>query len=254
MAAEGDIGGTILHHFEDIVWVEIPPVLGIDFSITKLTVMVWLAAAACIAVFYAAAQDRRPVPGKFRSFIEAILLYIRDEVARPCMGHAGDRYIPYLWTTFFFILFCNYMGFIPGSMTATANLSVTAGLALISFTIVHLAGIRHHGIVGYLKHFCPPVPKPLMPLMILVEVVSHTTRTVALAVRLFANLMAGHLVILVLLSFILIFKNVGLAVAPFSLIGATLFCCLEVLFGLIQAYVFTLLTAVFIGMALAEEH
>lgn len=256
MAAEGDQLDAI-HHIMDKPIEGLPSIelFGIDMSITRDVVVMWLAAVLVFLLFFLASRDRGYVPGKFRSFFESLLLYLRDEVARPFMGHHGDKYIPYLWTTFFFILMCNYLGLVPlGEMSAavTGNLSVTVGLTVISFLTVHYAGVRQKGVAGYLKDFVPPVPLALFPLMLIVEVVSHTTRTVALAVRLFANMMAGHVIILTLLGFIFLFRNYGVAVA--SVIGTTAFMVLEVLFGLIQAYVFTLLTAVFIGMALAEEH
>ncbi len=254
MAAPESNTIDIMHHLQDPVVFSIPPVLGVDLSITKNVIALWVSAAICLAILLLMRLDRRYIPGRFRNTFEALLLFVRDQIARPTMGPHGDKYIPYLWTTFIFILFTNYLGFIPFFSTATADLSVTVALALISFAVVHIAGIRQKGLKKYLKDFVPPVPAALFPLMLIVEIISHTTRTVALAIRLFANMVAGHIVVLCILSFILIFQAIWIPVAGISVPAAGLFLVLEFLFKFIQAGVFTLLTAAFIGMAIAEEH
>jgi hypothetical protein len=130
----------IIHHLVDS-----PTVFGLDLSslgITKHVVFMWLASAGLIVVMNVAARQRGLVPRGFRNFVEPILLYLRDEVAVPNLGAKADKYLPYLWTVFFFVLFCNLLGLVPGGATATGNLSVTAGLALISMFCIHFIGVR----------------------------------------------------------------------------------------------------------------
>jgi F-type H+-transporting ATPase subunit a len=240
----------ILHHLMDS-----PTFLGMDLShlgITKHIWMMWIASAGLIIFMNLAARQKGPVPRGLRNFIEPVLLFIRDEVARPNLHDDADKYLPYLWSLFFFILFCNLLGLIPGTATATGNLSVTAGLAVLSFVMIHFAGIRKNGVVAYAKSIVPPVPAYLWPLLFVVEFVSVLTKPFALAVRLWANMSAGHIVILVLLGFIFLFKS--WFIAPVSVAGAAAIYMLELFVALLQAYVFTFLTAVFMGMAAHPHH
>ncbi len=246
----------ILHHLMDS-----PTFLGMDLSryhITKHIWMLWIASAILIVFMNIAARQRGPVPRGLRNFVEPILLFIRDEVAKPNLREDADRFLPYLWSLFFFVLFCNLLGLIPGGATATASLSVTAALAVVSFFAIHFAGIRRNGIVHYVQSIVPAVPWWLWPLLLVVEVVSILTKPFALAVRLWANMSAGHIVILVLLGFIFMVGNAGLFVkAPVvgvSIAGAAAIYLLELFVALLQAYVFTFLTAVFMGMAAHPSH
>jgi F-type H+-transporting ATPase subunit a len=183
---------------------------------------------------------------------EPVLLFIRDELAVPNFHEEADRYVPFLWTVFFFILFCNLMGLIPGSATPTGNLSVTAGLALVSFFAIHIAGVRENGVGHYLASIVPPVPWWLWPLLLVVEIVGIFAKPFALAVRLWANMNGGHIVIMVIMGFIFLFKN--FAAAGISVAAATAIYMLELFVALLQAYVFTFLTAVFMGMAAHPQH
>ncbi|MDP6461870.1 MAG: F0F1 ATP synthase subunit A, partial [Gemmatimonadota bacterium] len=231
----------ILHHLMDS-----PTLFGLDLSrygITKHVWMMWLASVLLIILMNVASRQKGLVPRGFRNFLEPILLFIRDEVAVPNLHDAADRYLPYLWTVFFFILFCNLLGLIPGGATATGNLSVTAALAVISFFAIHAAGIRNNGFFGYLRSIVPAVPLWLWPLLLVVEIVGIMAKPFALAVRLWANMSAGHIVILVLLGFIFMFKN--LFVVGISVSGAAAIYMLELFVAVLQAYVFTFLTAVF---------
>ncbi|MDH3590497.1 MAG: F0F1 ATP synthase subunit A [Planctomycetota bacterium] len=269
-AAEFDPGGMIMHHILDSNEIEIPfftdftgkslhlpeiHLFGQDFSITKLTVMMWIVAVGLLFMFWRAAKrSHEPVPRGFRNFAEIFILYIRDEVARKCIGEKdGDRYLPYLLTTFFFILGCNLLGLIPGGATATGAISVTATLALISFLVTQMAGIRNYGLGGHIKNLVPHgLPKAILPIIIPVEILGMFTKPFALAIRLFANMTAGHVVILSLVSFVFILKTpfVAIGTVPFSLfIGV-----LELLVAVIQAFIFTMLTALFIGMSAHPAH
>jgi F-type H+-transporting ATPase subunit a len=240
----------IAHHLLDS-----PVFLGLDLShwgITKHVWMMWIAAALLVMVMAFAARQRGPIPRGLRGVVEPVLLFIRDDIARPNLHDAADRYLPYLWSVFFFILFCNLLGLVPGAATATGNLSVTAALALISFFMIHFTGVRQNGFFGYLRAIVPPVPWWLWPLLLVVEIIGILAKPFALAVRLWANMSAGHIVILVLLGFIFLFKNA--MVVGISIAGATAIYMLEIFVGVLQAYVFTFLTAVFMGMAAHPEH
>jgi F-type H+-transporting ATPase subunit a len=197
--------------------------------------------------------------GWFMNMFEAMLLFIRDDVARPAIGgHGADRYLPYLWTVFFFVLFNNLLGMFPGGASATGNVNVTAVLALMTLAVVLGAGMREMGVVGYWLGIVPhmDVPAWLKPwlwgLMFVIEVAGLLIRHVVLAVRLFANMFAGHVVLAVILGFILMTKFLApsfFLVTPASLIGVVLLSLLELFVAFLQAYIFTFLSALFIGSA-----
>lgn len=250
LATAGTDGIDIMHHLLDS-----PVFLGLDLSrwgITKHVWMMWFASALLVTLMAVAARQRGPIPRGLRGVVEPVLLFIRDDIARPNLQDAADRYLPYLWSVFFFILFCNLFGLVPGAATATGNLSVTAALATISFFMIHFTGVRQNGLLGYLRAIVPPVPWWLWPLLLVVEIIGILAKPFALAVRLWANMSAGHIVILVLLGFIFLFKNV--MVVGISVVGAAAIYMLEIFVGVLQAYVFTFLTAVFMGMAAHPEH
>ncbi len=233
-----------LPHFE---------LFGMDLSITKHVVMMWLATTLMVAIFPLICNRKSLVPTGFRNFFEAILLFLRDDVVRTNIGKEdGDRFLPYLWTLFFFILFCNLLGLIPFGATATGNFSVAVGLALISFVVIHLAGIQKNGLKHYLESIVPPVPKALWPLMLVVEVLGHLIKPAALAIRLFANMSAGHVVLLAFLGFIFTFKNIP--VIGISVLAACAVNMLEIFVAFLQAYIFVFLTSVFIGMSVHPQH
>jgi F-type H+-transporting ATPase subunit a len=262
-AVEFEAGSSIMHHILDSNEIEIPftqaviPLphlhLGpIDISITKHVVMMWIVSAILIAVLVSAARRaKEPVPRGMRNVLETLILYIRDEVARRAIPEGADRFVPYLLTTFFFILTCNLLGLVPGMATATGNISVTAGLALIAFLVIQVGGIRAFGIVGHLKNQMPHVPILLVPLFIVIEFMSNVIRPFALCIRLFANMMAGHVVILAFISLVFI---LGAFAAPVSVFFALFVHFLELLVAFLQAYIFTMLTAQFIGLSVHPAH
>jgi F-type H+-transporting ATPase subunit a len=239
----------IIHHLADA-----PVFLGQDLSrygITKHVWMMWIAALLVVILVTVAARQKGEIPRGLRNFLEPVLLFVRDEVLMPNMGKEGLPYLPFLWTLFLFILMCNLLGLIPGGATATANISVTAALAILAFIFTHVAGLRANGL-HYFKSFVPPVPFWLFPLMLIVELIGLVAKPFALAIRLWANMNAGHIVLLVILGFIFIFKSwvaVGISVP-----ASVALYMLELFVALLQAYVFTFLTAVFMGIALHPEH
>jgi F-type H+-transporting ATPase subunit a len=225
---------------------------------------------------------------KFAHFIEVIICYLRDEVFQPFLGKRTYKFLPILLTLFFFILVNNLLGLVPISkalwlifpdwkkahvlpigMTATQNLFVTAGLAIIAFLLINLAGIRELGIGGYLKHLTAEAPPFIWPLIIPIEIASTFIKPIALAIRLFANMTAGHILMVVLFSFaasgVMFVANldpradvgagmrgIGLVITLASYIGAVGIFFLELLVAFIQAFVFTFLTTVFISQL--EHH
>lgn len=249
-----DTGAEILHHIVDheYEWGKLPEVFGIDISITKHVVMMWIASALLLVLFsIAVRRSKGHVPrGGLRNALEVLVLFVRDEVARKAIGKDGDKFLGYLLTTFFFILTCNFLGLIPGSATATGNINVTAGLALIAFIVIQMAGILRFGLIKHIRHLSPGgVPIWMVPIMMALEGLGMLIKPFALCIRLFANMMAGHIVILAFISLIFILSDVWFVVAPVA-VGFALFVnLLEILVATIQAFIFTMLTAQFIGMS-----
>lgn len=252
-----DIESTILHHVTDSNTLELPyfgeiqlprlEIGGVDLSITRHVAMMWIAGALLVAFFALAFRRRERVPRGFANLLEMLVVFVRDELAIKNIGEEGRRFVPYLLTTFFFILTCNLLGLVPFMATATGNISVTAGLAALAFLMIQWGGIRSHGLVGYLRSIVPHgVPLALYPIMVPVEIIGMLVKPFALCLRLFANMTAGHIVILSLLGMIFIFESVY--VAPISVGFALFIYLLELLIAFIQAYIFTMLTSLFIGM------
>lgn len=251
---EETIAGYILHHIKDSTVIPLPTVFGIDLSITKHVVMMWIAAALLLTFLPIIVRSRRREgTNRAINFVEAIIVFIREDILKNYLGEEGKHFEPYLLTAFFFILLCNLLGIIPGAASATGNIAVTAAMAILTFLMVQIAGIRHHGFIGYFKGLVPGgLPILLWPLMFVVELMGLLTKHFSLAIRLFANMTAGHVVIFALLGLIFMFKN--LVVAPLPLLGAVAISMLEVLVAVLQAYIFTLLSAVFIGAAVHQGH
>ena len=231
--------------------------MAIDLSPTKHVVMMLVAALLCALVLVGAARSQarsalagRPPKG-LANAIEAVVLYMRNEVILPNVGHHGEGFVPFLLTLFFFILFANLLGLLPYGSTATGNISVTAALAVVSFIVVEIAGMRSLGrgylhTIVYWPHDMPLAVKgPMTLIMTPVEIIGKITKPFALAIRLFANMTAGHVVVLALLS--LIFTFASWAIAPVPVLAATAIMVLELFVAFLQAFVFTLLVSVFIG-------
>lgn len=227
-----------------------------DMSITKHVVFLWLAAAVlCIIAIWAARRNsRRQVPTGFGNLFEMLVVFVRDEIVVANMGPAGLRYASYILTTFFFILCMNLLGLLPYGAAATGNINVTAGLAIIAFLMIQVAGIRSQGLGHYIAHLTGGVHWSLWPIMIPIEILGLFTKPFALAMRLFANMLGGHIVIVSLIGLIFIFRSYIVAVAPIGfVVGIDL---LELFVAVLQAYIFVMLTALFMGLGIqaAEEH
>jgi F-type H+-transporting ATPase subunit a len=229
----------------------------LDISITKHVVFLWVAAAVLILLttIAARANAKNRVPKGWGNLVELFVKFVRDEIVVPNMGTPGIRYLPYVLTTFFFILIMNLFGLVPYGSSATGNISVTAGLAVIAFIMIQLSAIRAQGVGHYLAHLTGGVPWPLWPIMIPIEILGLFTKPFALCIRLFANMTGGHLVIVSLFGLIFIFKSYTIGAVTTAFIVAINF--LELFVAFLQAYVFTMLTCIFMGLGIQagrEEH
>jgi len=238
--------------------IDLPPIAG--FQITRFMVMELIAAVLIVAIVVPVVRHIARTPysrGWFMNLFEALLLFIRNDVARPAIGgHGADHFLPFLWTVFFFILFTNLLGMIPGCASATGNVNVTAVLALMTFVFVLGAGMRELGFAGYWLSIVPQmdVPgwlkPPLWLLMFVIEVAGLLIRHIVLALRLFANMFGGHVVVSVILGFVLVAQGaLFFLVMPLSIGGAIALSLLELFVAFLQAYIFTFLSALFIGAA-----
>jgi len=214
----------------------------------------WLAAVILggIAITAARKNARQPVPRGIGNLVEIIIVFIRDEIIIPNMGHEGVKYINYLLTTFFFILIMNLLGLIPYGASATGNVSVTAGLAIVAFIMIQLAAIRKQGLKHYIAHLTGGVHWALWPIMVPIEILGLFTKPFALCIRLFANMSGGHIVLVSLVGLIFIFKSFVIAPVPvLFMVGINM---LELFVAFLQAYVFVMLTSLFMGLGMQSEH
>jgi F-type H+-transporting ATPase subunit a len=226
--------------------------LPLDFSITKNVFTLFLGSIIIFLIFttVAAGYKKGPVPKGLASFMEPLVVFVRDEIAEPNIGPKHTRYLPYLLTLFFFIWVINLMGlvpFFPFSANLSGNISFTLTMAFIALLVVNFSGNKH-----YWKHIFAPKPWWLWPILFTIEFLSNVViKFFALMIRLFANITAGHIIILSLISLIFIFKSVYMSAVsvPFALFISVL----ELLVAALQAFIFTLLTALFIGQAVAEK-
>ena len=295
-AGKFDAGETIIHHVAnsslDEPLIHLPKIMGIDMSVTKHVMMLWVVALVLFAVVTWAVRrylkQERLIPSGFMNGLEAVVVFIRDEIVQPNVGKKWvGTWAPLLLTFAFFIFTANAIGLIPifdvlglldhfvlhtgeqswvkqvmhGGTTATANYNVTAALATITFGAIIVAGSKAHGVV---KHWMNLVPHglawPIYILLIPIEIMGMFVRPFALTMRLAANMTGGHIALLALLSLVVLFAEIGgkavglgagvVMTLPLA-IGISL---LEVIVVLVQAYVFTLLTAVFVGMAIHVHH
>jgi F-type H+-transporting ATPase subunit a len=242
-----------------------PEVFGYQFTITKFMVVEVVAALLMLLIFIPLARKiaaGKPPRGRFWNLFDMVLVFIRDEMARPAIGaHDAHRFLPFLWTAFFFVLFCNLLGLVPWAGSPTGSISVTAVLALMTFGTVLGAGMKRFGPVKFWVGLVPhmELPRalgiPLKFMIFLIEVGGLVIKHTILAVRLLANMFAGHLVVAVVLSFIVATAGHWLwyGVMPASILGATMLNLLELLVAFLQAYIFAFLSALFIGMAVHQH-
>ncbi|HET6464089.1 MAG TPA: F0F1 ATP synthase subunit A [Nitrospiria bacterium] len=219
---------------------------GFDLSINQAVVMMWVVVGAVSLFFWAAVSQRRLVPTKIQSLAEMSVEFLRGLVMEN-MGEQGMRFFPFIVTLFFFILFANLLGLIPGTYTVTSQIMVTALFAIVVYVISLVVGFTVHGVHFFSILVPPGTPGWLLPLMIPIEVVSQVARPVTLAVRLFANMTAGHTILIVLFSLMLA-GGVLIGWLPFAFTVAVYI--LEVIVAFIQAFIFTILATVYLGDAI----
>jgi F-type H+-transporting ATPase subunit a len=296
-AEKFDAGKVIIEHVSNSAigqpLIHLPRVLGIDFSVTKHVLMLWLVAGTVLIVITLTVRrylkQERAIPSGFMNALEAVVEFVRDSIVQPNVGRRWvNTWTPLVLTLFVFILCANAIGLIPvfeilavldhwvlhtsdgsfikhvihGGTTTTANFNVTAALAVITFGAIIVAGSKAHGFVAHWKNLVPHgLAWPLYIILIPIEIMGMFVRPFALTMRLAANMTGGHIAILAILSFVFLFTEmfgraaagigVGLAVSVPLAVGVS---ALEIIVVLVQAYVFTLLTAVFIGMAINVHH
>ena len=253
--------GSWLYEFSDHLY---------GLGITKQVALFFIAGILTVLFFWSYVRQikRAPdaVPGRWGNFVETILDTLRNQLVLPFMGESGMKFLPILATFFVYILICNLIGLIPmldwaghGGNTATANPYITVALALCAFVLYHGLGLREQGnIFTYIKNLFPHVPVVILPLIIVIEIAAHIIRPCALAIRLCANMVAGHVMVAVLLGFTATLTMDSLlsggVISIISVVAVTLLTFLELLVALIQAFVFTFLTTVFLSMAVHPEH
>ena len=278
-----DLGGMLAHHILDSGEYELPfigPVhlptwepirlggLAVDLSISKHVVLLLLAAFITTALVMMAArtiarQGTAKAPSGIANAVEAVVVFLRDNLCKEYIGHGYQRFVPLILTLFFFILTMNLLGLVPWGGSATGNLAVTATLAIITFLVTEISGFLTLGPGGYMRtiFYTPPgtsgfVKYAMLAVMTPVELLGKFTKPFALAIRLFANMTAGHMLIFSVLGFIFLFGNIAfgrwlIAGGSYAFVSAILL--LELLIAFIQAYIFAMLSAVFIGL-MRHEH
>ncbi len=263
LETEGDYKGKIVEVGEDVNGKRILP---LNFSLTKNALTILMVSGLLCWVFISIGRKYKAnpesAPSGIQNLFEPIILFIRNEVAIPSIGEKKYiKYMPYLLTVFFFIWFTNMLGLIPifpGGANVTGNIAVTMVLALFTFFVVNLNANKHYWIEFINPPGVPWFLKFPIPIMPIVEITGLITKPIVLMIRLFANILAGHMVAIVFMSLIFIFAAIklwlGFVAAPISLIFSIFMSLLELLVALIQAYVFTLLSAIYIGMATADHH
>ncbi|MEN9306123.1 MAG: hypothetical protein RL173_55 [Fibrobacterota bacterium] len=276
--SSGNLSEFILHHIVDgHKWQILPfewAVVNVPAPLSLHVLMLLIGALFTFLLARTAANRVNLLPGSpVGHMVEVLLLYIRDEVARPNIGKKdGDKWVPFLATAFFFILVLNLMGLVPAFAGATANISVTAALALMVFLVFNIAGMIHNGPFHYIKNIIPSgVPMWVLPILVPIEIISIFIRAFSLTIRLFANMTAGHIMILVITGLISVLapmisgglhgilggasNSIALAlIAPFPLAFLLFILVIKVAVCFLQAFVFTFLSSLYIGGALHQEH
>ncbi len=269
---EEKAGDVIMHHilnnnvyaFPPFGEVALPKIVvgGYDISVTKHVVMLWLVSATLLIVFSFVGgkykkMTARQSPKGLANAMEALIEFVRLDVAKSNIGPGYEKHLPYLITVFMFILFCNLFGLIPYGSTATGNINVTLTLAVFTFFITQIAALKAHGVKGFLEHLTAGTHWALWIILVPIEIIGLFTKPFALTVRLFANMTAGHIIILSLIFISFILKSYVVAAAV-SVPFAIFIYLLELFVAFLQAFIFTMLSALFIGLATAhaghDEH
>lgn len=244
----------LLEHFvlKPIVHLE---AWGVDLSINIAVLSMWVSSVLMFLIVFVASRKVAMIPSsRFVSFVESVFEFAEANFIEEYMGHHGRKWFPFLFSLFMFIWGANLIGLIPGFFTPTSSVFVTATLAfIIVFPTIHIYGFKKHGVVKYITSFVPRgIPVYIAPFLFIIEIIGSIAKPFSLTVRLFANMFAGHLVLLTFLFLIIEFKS--FIIAPMPLLGAVLVTGLEILFTSIQAFIFTVLSAMYIADAMHGGH
>lgn len=230
--------------------IELPRVFGYDISFTNASLFMVLAVLVSGLFFGFAMRRPHLIPGRIQGLAEVMYEFVQG-IVHENIGHHYKKYVPYIFALFLFILFCNLLGMIPFSFTATSHIIVTFGVAALVFLSVTLIGLVHQGPVKFFAHFIPEgLPKVIIPVVFLIEFISFMSRPVSLSIRLAANMMAGHTLLKVIASFVVPLGLLGVAPVAFL----TLLTGFEIFIAILQAYIFTLLTSMYLGEAVGDAH
>ncbi len=245
-------------HGDNTVLFKIPPIGPIDLSITGDVLILWIAALVTFSLLFFSCNRRNPVPrGAFQGLFEGLVEMINKEIIGPCVGKDAAHWSGLILALFFFVLSGNLLGMVPYSKSPTSNWNVTAGLAAFVFLTTVYINVRSHGLFGFLKKFRPSGVHPaILPLLIPIEVISWLAKPCSLAIRLFANMMAGHALIL---AFIGLTAAAAAAwktsfLAPLPFVGALIMSSFEIFVSFVQAFIFAMLSALYIREALDSAH
>jgi len=257
MSTHGEgILDILLHHIGDTPLVRLS-LWGIDISITKLVVAMWIVCGLLMVILFTVANQfatrNLDKPTRLMTLVEIFVDFIREDIAKPFVGTNYRHFLPFFCTQFLFILFCNLLGLFPFGKTVTANLAVTMALAVVTFVMTQIYGMSKQGIVRYWKHLMPQgVPLILLPIIMLNEFIGLFIKPFALMIRLFANMLGGHIMLLVLLYLIIMFQKtaIGFGAVPMAVAVGLL----DIIECLLQAYIFTFLSAIYVGMAGSGGH
>ncbi len=243
-------GHSPLTQFVVTPLIELPRAFGYDISFTNASLFMMLAVLVAGVFFTLAMRKGAVVPGRLQGLAEVIYEFVHG-IADENVGHNAKRYVPYLFALFLFVLFCNLLGMIPFSFTATSHIIVTFGVAALVFITITLIGLVHQGPVKFFAHFIPEgLPKLIIPVVFLIEFISFLSRPISLSIRLAANMMAGHTLLKVIAAFVVPLGLFGFAPVAFL----TLLTGFEIFIAILQAYIFTLLTSMYLGEAVADAH
>lgn len=257
---EFDFKEALEHHILDHPVRKLFMLGDVQVAVTRHLLAMWTVCLLLVLLFLFLKYGAHSLTRRLRLLVEAMVVYVRDEIVVPTMGEAGVKYLDYILTLFFFILGCNLLGMIPDFPVPTGNFAVTSTLALCTFAMIHFAGVREQGLAHYLKSIVPSgVPGWLLPILVPIELLGFVTKTFALSIRLFMNMIGGHIVILAFVGLIFILAGMspamGWTAAPFSVALSLFVYLIELLIVVpLQAFIFTFLTAMFVGQALNPEH
>ena len=249
---------NLMEHLHPHVYIPLE-IAGVDISITNAVVAIWIASFLVFLTLTLAGRAGRLVPGGLQNFMETLVQFARHSLVVEILGEEGIVWFPFIATLFFFVLYCNLLGLVPvfPGFTPTSNIWVTGSLAIVVFICTHGAGVAKHGAGKYFRNLVPGgMPKGIGGMvmsgfMLLIEIISHFARPFSLAVRLFANMTAGHLVILVFISLIFM---ISAFITPVSVIMATVMMAFEIFVCVLQAFIFAILASIYISLAVHPEH